>query len=216
MTLQGPQSRNRFGRSRFARMHARLSVLERCAAGSKTVTGAAGEMARAGNRAGLRRFLSKWLRAPAVPQSASIPPRAQADARPLGECRRESLACGRAADTGRAPRARSRARPPALTQDEMRSLYVLMTSSTLGEAWRNGWRLRVRCFWLAPGPKSSHGRSQVQCETSAELDIKTLVWTRGDLFPLDQLEGRLKCPRCGSRRVTVMFDIPGRPQAASR
>jgi hypothetical protein len=46
--------------------------------------------------------------------------------------------------------------------------------------------------------------------------MKTLVWTRGDLFPLDQLEGRLKCPRCGSRRVTVVFEIPGRPQAASR
>ena len=70
-----------------------------------------------------------------------------------------------------------------------------MTSSTLGEAWRNGWRLRVRCFWLAPGPKSRHGRGQVQCETSAELDMKTLVWTRGDLFPLGQLEGRLKCRR---------------------
>ena len=46
--------------------------------------------------------------------------------------------------------------------------------------------------------------------------MKTLVWTRGDLFPLDQLEGRLKFPRCGSRRVTVVFEIPGRPQAASR
>jgi hypothetical protein len=55
----------------------------------------------------------------------------------------------------------------------------------------------------------------VQRETAAELDIETLVWMRGDLFPLEQLEGRLKCPRCGCRRVTVVFEIPGRPQAAS-
>jgi hypothetical protein len=38
--------------------------------------------------------------------------------------------------------------------------------------------------------------------------MKTLVWTRGELFPLDQPEGRLKCPRCGSRGVKAMFDIP--------
>jgi hypothetical protein len=216
MTYQGIQSRNRFGGPRLARMRARLSALERFAVVAKTVTGTAGEMARAGNRAGVRGFLTRWLRGPQIPPSSSNPPRPQAGARPLGECRRESLAHGRPANAGRAPRARSRARPPALTQDEMRSLYVLMTSPTLGEAWRNGWRLRVRCFWLAPGPKSGPGRNQVQCETSAELDLKTLVWTRGELFPSDQLEGRLKCPRCGSRRVTVVFEIPGRPKAASR
>jgi DNA-directed RNA polymerase subunit RPC12/RpoP len=52
--------------------------------------------------------------------------------------------------------------------------------------------------------------------TSAELDLKTLVWTRGEQFPLDQLGSRLKCPRCGSRRVTLVFENPGRPKAARR
>jgi hypothetical protein len=46
--------------------------------------------------------------------------------------------------------------------------------------------------------------------------MKTLVWTRGEVFPLDELEGRLKCPRCGQWRVTVMFEIPNRPQAIRR
>jgi hypothetical protein len=91
-----------------------------------------------------------------------------------------------------------------------------MTVTTLEEAWRLGWRVRARCFWLAPGAKSSEGRKQVQCETTAELDMKTLVWTRGESFPLDQLESRLKCPRCGSRRVTVVFEIPNQPKAARR
>jgi Zn finger protein HypA/HybF involved in hydrogenase expression len=59
-------------------------------------------------------------------------------------------------------------------------------------------------------------RKQIQCETSAELDMKTLVWTRGELFPLDQLESRLKCPRCGSRRVTVVFEIPNQPKGMRR
>jgi hypothetical protein len=76
--------------------------------------------------------------------------------------------------------------------------------------------VRVRYLWLAPGAKSSPGRLQIQCETTAELDMKTLVWTRGEQFPLDQLESRLKCPRRGQRRITVMFDIPNRPQVLKR
>jgi DNA-directed RNA polymerase subunit RPC12/RpoP len=68
-------------------------------------------------------------------------------------------------------------------------------------------------LWLAPRAKSSQGRKQFQCETTTELDLKTLVRMRGELLPLDQLESRLKCPRCGSRRVTVIFEIPNQPQA---
>ena len=77
-------------------------------------------------------------------------------------------------------------------------------------------RARACCLWLAPGAKSGEGRKQVRCETTTELDLKTLVWKRGELFPLDQLESRLKCPRCGSRRVTVVFEVPNQPQAFRR
>jgi hypothetical protein len=96
------------------------------------------------------------------------------------------------------------------------SLFVHVTVATLGEAWKLGWRVRARCLWLAPGAKSKEGRKQVQCETTTGLDMMTLVWTRGELFPLDQFESRLKCPRCGSRRVTVIFEIPNQPQAVRR
>jgi hypothetical protein len=44
-----------------------------------------------------------------------------------------------------------------------------------------------------------------------ELDLATLIWTRGAVFPVSMLEGRLKCPRCGSRRVVVLFDLPATP-----
>jgi hypothetical protein len=46
------------------------------------------------------------------------------------------------------------------------------------------------------------------CIYSAELDLPTLVWTRGREFPLSMLGSRLKCPRCGSRRVRVAFAVP--------
>jgi hypothetical protein len=49
----------------------------------------------------------------------------------------------------------------------------MLPVTTLGEAWKLGWRVRVRCLWLAPGAKSSPGRLPIQCETTAELDMKT-------------------------------------------
>jgi predicted RNA-binding Zn-ribbon protein involved in translation (DUF1610 family) len=43
--------------------------------------------------------------------------------------------------------------------------------------------------------------------------MKTLVWTRGESFPLDQLAARLKCPRCGNRNIQVVFELPNQPKA---
>ena len=47
-----------------------------------------------------------------------------------------------------------------------------------------------------------------ECVYERELDLATLVWTRGAAFPLARLESRLKCPRCGSRRVRLAFSVP--------
>jgi hypothetical protein len=85
---------------------------------------------------------------------------------------------------------------------------------TLGEAYRLGWRLTARCVWSAPGRKTKPGRAQIQCDTVDELDMKTVVWTRGERFPLSELASRLKCPVCGSRRVAVMFRTPSPPQTS--
>jgi hypothetical protein len=85
-----------------------------------------------------------------------------------------------------------------------------MAVETLGEAWRLGWRLTARCaFGNRDGMKSIR-----ECTFRAELDMKTLVMTRGPNFPLSRLESRLMCPDCGSRRVSVLFDVPKVPVAA--
>jgi hypothetical protein len=53
------------------------------------------------------------------------------------------------------------------------------------------------------------GMKQVrECVHGTELDLQTLVWTRGAGFPLARLESRMKCPRCGSRRVVLLFEPP--------
>jgi hypothetical protein len=79
-----------------------------------------------------------------------------------------------------------------------------MAVETLGDALSHGWRVRVRCAW----GKLDGMKSIRSCVEGAELDLHTLVWTRGQDFPLARLESRLKCPRCGSRRVSLLFDVP--------
>jgi len=75
---------------------------------------------------------------------------------------------------------------------------------TIREAYSLGWRVTVRCAW---GPRDGMKRVR-ECVHGAELDLATLVWTRGKDFPLARLESRLKCPRCGSRQVRVAFMVP--------
>jgi hypothetical protein len=38
-----------------------------------------------------------------------------------------------------------------LTSPFLCSQFVHMPVTTLGEAWKLGWRVRVRCLWLAAG-----------------------------------------------------------------
>ena len=86
-----------------------------------------------------------------------------------------------------------------------------MAVETLGEAWQLGWRLTARCAF---GPRDGM-KSIRECDHRAELDMKTLVWTRGPNFPLSQLAGRFMCTRCGSRRGAVAFEVL-RPRNVSR
>ena len=75
---------------------------------------------------------------------------------------------------------------------------------TLGEAWDNQWRIEVRCAW----GKRDAMKSIRECVASASVDMETLVWTRGRAFPMDSLASRMRCPKCGSRRVRVLFRPP--------
>ena len=91
-----------------------------------------------------------------------------------------------------------------------RSHFVLMPVETLGEAWSLSWRLHMRC--LDDGQRGlKHGRA---CDFRSELDLQTLVCTRGRGFPLALLASRLKCPRCGCAQVAVLFDPPTNALAA--
>jgi hypothetical protein len=85
-----------------------------------------------------------------------------------------------------------------------------MTIETVGEAWQHGWRVTARC---AHGKRDGM-KSIRECIYKEELDLRTLVWTRGRAFPLSLLASRLRCPRCGSRDVALLFKVPAEPQSA--
>jgi hypothetical protein len=82
---------------------------------------------------------------------------------------------------------------------------------TLGTARSLGWKVHMRCTQgYREGPKSMR-----RCIYRSQLDLDTLVCTRGPNFPLSRLESRLMCPACGSRTITVVFESPTNRQIGS-
>jgi hypothetical protein len=86
----------------------------------------------------------------------------------------------------------------------MCSTFVLMEVETLGVARSLSWKVHMRC---ADGYREST-RSIRKCVYRKQLDLDTLVATRGPNFPLSRLESRLMYPSCGNRTVTVVFEPP--------
>ena len=71
------------------------------------------------------------------------------------------------------------------------------------------WAVHMRC--LHDGREGLKHRRD--CNFRRQLDLETLVCTRGRDFPLARLAERLRCPRCGCRRISVMFGPPSEARA---
>lgn len=72
---------------------------------------------------------------------------------------------------------------------------------TLGAAYLAGLKPHARCL---RGKRSWLPKFQ-PCDHAADLDLESLIWTRGAAFPCWKLAGRLKCPRCGEIDVDVTW-----------
>jgi len=91
------------------------------------------------------------------------------------------------------------------------SYFVLMDFENLGDIWQAGARLYVRC-----AKSRRDGLKSVRaCGHRHELEVGTLIWTRGKTFPISMLSSRMKCPMCGSRDVAVTVSLPGSVLAAA-
>jgi hypothetical protein len=51
-----------------------------------------------------------------------------------------------------------------------------MAVETIGEAKSYGWRIKARCEW---GKRREGLKSKRECVYGQELDLETLIWTRG-------------------------------------
>jgi hypothetical protein len=89
-----------------------------------------------------------------------------------------------------------------------------MGVETIGEAYSLGWRVTIRCVYSRAD--GAHSKSSRECLYRGELDMETLVCTRGRGFPLSLLGSRLRCPRCGSHNIAVMFQPPANTAVAKR
>lgn len=82
-----------------------------------------------------------------------------------------------------------------------------MQIETIGDALDHGVRIHMRCAW----GKRDGLKSIRACIFRAELDVMTLVCTRGRPFPISMLATRMRCPECRSRRVFIRLEIPDQP-----
>lgn len=79
-----------------------------------------------------------------------------------------------------------------------------MIIETLGDAYTHSVKAIMAC---AEG-KGSAMKKHRECIFRRELDMMTLVCTRGREFPIGLLQERMRCPACGSRRIRIMWDFP--------
>jgi hypothetical protein len=79
-----------------------------------------------------------------------------------------------------------------------------MEIETLGDAWTHGLKAKMACaYGNREGLKSIR-----ECTYRLDLNMETLIATRGRDFPIARLAERLRCPRCGSRQIRVIWDLP--------
>jgi hypothetical protein len=96
-----------------------------------------------------------------------------------------------------------------LDSDRKCSFYVLISVETLKDALSAGWRVFARCI----DGRVEYTRSSAKCHCRAELSLETLVWTRGRNMPISGPSDRMMCPRCGNRRVSLIFKPPANARA---
>ena len=87
------------------------------------------------------------------------------------------------------------------SMSQAQSRRLVEASQTLGAAFLDGLRPHVRCL---RGKRI--GPVKVEpCGYYTELDLESLIWTRGAKYPCWRLAQRLKCPRCGGVAVELTW-----------
>jgi len=79
-----------------------------------------------------------------------------------------------------------------------------MHIETLWDAYVHSVTIRLEC---AAG-RVEGLKTVRECHFKTDLDVKTLVCTRGRDMPITMLQDRMRCPLCKARRVRLVFGLP--------
>ena len=101
---------------------------------------------------------------------------------------------------------------PSLADSEA---YVPNSFSWISRTWATCGRLVGGCMCDAPKPRRDGLKSVRSCGEQHELDVRTMLWTRGKAFPILMLSSRMRCPKCGTREVVITVSLPGSVLAAA-
>jgi hypothetical protein len=80
--------------------------------------------------------------------------------------------------------------------DDRFTFAVMSEIGTIGDAFNQGWQLSAAC---RHGLVDT-GSSSRKCDWKYNLDMTTLVATRGRDFPIDRVSERLRCPVAAAAR----------------
>lgn len=86
--------------------------------------------------------------------------------------------------------------------------YVVNEVRSLGAALHGGWILGLRCDGRHEGLKARR-----PCIQAFSIDLESLVAGLGHEFPIEQLQRKMCCPRCGSSHVSLYWSTPPRTRA---
>lgn len=86
-----------------------------------------------------------------------------------------------------------------------------MAIETLRDLWQANGRVHFRCaYGNREGLKSIR-----ECGFRYEIDLMTLMITRGRACLIADLQHKMRCPKCGSKRVAVGVTLNGQPDASA-
>ena len=86
-----------------------------------------------------------------------------------------------------------------------------MPIETLFDIYQARERLHVRGAW----GRRERMKSVRECGFRYEPDLKSLMITRGRRGDLADLKRKMRCPMCGSWRITVSWTLPGQTDTAA-
>jgi hypothetical protein len=73
----------------------------------------------------------------------------------------------------------------------------------LSHALHGGWRGHITCHRHHQGLKATKS-----CPGPERLDVRTMVAVLGHDFRLERLRTRLQCPGCGSKAISIDWEVP--------